>query len=146
MGGSLKLRKELMKMLRDPKNAEFKDQIYYALADMELQNGNINEGKVNLTLSAFYSTTNTRQKGMDYEKLGNMSFSERNYVTAQKYYDSCANVINDEYPNAEGIRIKVVKLADLVKAVETAYFEDSVQRIAKLSEEDRIAFIENVIV
>jgi len=146
MGGSLKLRKELMKMLRDPKNAEFKDQIYYALADMELQNGNINEGKVNLTLSAFYSTTNTRQKGMAYEKLGNMSFSERNYVTAQKYYDSCANVINDEYPNAEGIRIKVVKLADLVKAVETAYFEDSVQRIAKLSEEDRIAFIENVIV
>lgn len=146
MGGSLKLRKELMKMLRDPKNAEFKDQIYYALADMELQNGNINEGKVNLTLSAFYSTTNTRQKGMAYEKLGNMSFSERNYVTAQKYYDSCANVINDEYPNAEGIRIKVVKLADLVKAVETAYFEDSVQRIAKLSEKDRIAFIENVIV
>ncbi len=146
MGGSLKLRKELMKMLRDPKNAEFKDQIYYALADMELQNGNINEGKVNLTLSAFYSTTNTRQKGMAYEKLGNMSFSERNYVTAQKYYDSCANVINDAYPNAEGIRIKVVKLADLVKAVETAYFEDSVQRIAKLSEKDRIAFIENVIV
>lgn len=146
MGGSLKLRKELMKMLRDPKNAEFKDQIYYALADMELQNGNIEEGKVNLTLSAFYSTTNTRQKGMAYEKLGNMSFSERNYVTAQKYYDSCANVINDAYPNAEGIRIKVVKLADLVKAVETAYFEDSVQRIAQLSEKDRIAFIENVIV
>jgi hypothetical protein len=146
MGGSLKLRKELMKMLRDPKNAAFKDQIYYALADMELQNGNIEEGKVNLTLSAFYSTTNTRQKGMAYEKLGNMSFSERNYVTAQKYYDSCANVINDAYPNAEGIRIKVVKLADLVKAVETAYFEDSVQRIAQLSEKDRITFIENVIV
>ena len=146
MGGSLKLRKELMKMLRDPKNAEFKDQIYYALADMELQNGNIEGGKVNLTLSAFYSTTNTRQKGMAYEKLGNMSFSERNYVTAQKYYDSCANVINDTYPNAEGIRIKVVKLADLVKAVETAYFEDSVQRIAQLSEKDRITFIENVIV
>ena len=146
MGGSLKLRKELMKMLRDTKNAEFKDQIYYALADMELQNGNIEGGKVNLTLSAFYSTTNTRQKGMAYEKLGNMSFSERNYVTAKKYYDSCANVINDTYPNAEGIRIKVVKLADLVKAVETAYFEDSVQRIAQLSEKDRITFIENVIV
>lgn len=145
MGGSLKLRKELMKMLRDPKNAEFKDQIYYALADMELQNGNIEGGKVNLTLSAFYSTTNTRQKGMAYEKLGNMSFSERNYISAQKYYDSCANVINDEYPNVEGIRIKVVKLADLVQAVETAYFEDSVQRIAQLSEKDRVKFIENVI-
>ena len=80
MGGSAKLKKELMKMLRDPKNAEYRDQIYYALVDMEFQQGNKEGGKVNLTLCAFYSTTNTRQKGMAYEKLGNMSFNERNYI------------------------------------------------------------------
>jgi len=145
MGGSLKLQKELMKMLRDPKNAEFKDQIYYALADMELQKGNIAQAKVYLTSSAFYSTSNTRQKGMAYEKLGNLSFKERNYVHAQKYYDSCAIVITDEYPNFEGIKLKAVKLKDLVAAVETSYFEDSVQKIAKLSDKDRTKFIENVI-
>lgn len=145
MGGSAKLKKELMKMLRDPKNAEYRDQIYYALADMEFQQGNIEGGKVNLTLCAFYSTTNTRQKGMAYEKLGNMSFNERNYISAQKYYDSCATVIPVDYPNAEGIKMRVIKLADLVVAVERANFEDSVQMIAKLSEKERIKFIENVI-
>ena len=145
MGGDAKLEKELKKMLRDVKNSEFKDQIYYALADMEIQKGNVPKAKEYLTKSAFYSTTNTRQKGMAYEKLGNMSFSEKNYVSAQKYYDSCSTVINDQYPNAVGIRTKASKLSDLVKAVEMSEFEDSVQKIAKLSEKDREDFVKNVI-
>ena len=145
MGGDDKLQKELMKMLRDVKNSEFKDQIYYALADMELQKGNKAKAKEYLTSSAFYSTTNTRQKGMAYEKLGNLSFSERNYVVAQKYYDSCAHVINDQYPNAVGVKSKADNLSNLVKAVETAEFEDSVQKIAQLSSSDREKFVEDVI-
>lgn len=145
LGGDEKVRKELFKMLRDAKNAQFKDQIYYALADMEIQRSNTPKAIEYLTLSAFYSTSNKRQKGMSYEKLGNMSFASRNYVSAQKYYDSCAKVVDDTYPNVEGVRNKALKLADLVVAVETANFEDSVQRIAALSEKDRIAFVENVI-
>jgi hypothetical protein len=145
MGGDEKVKKELLKMLRDAKNSAYKDQIYYALADIELQNNNKPQAIEYLTQSAFYSVSNTRQKGMSYEKLGNMSFADRDYVKAQKYYDSCATVIADNYPNAEGVRNKALKLADLVAAVETANFEDSVQRIAQLSEEDRVKFIENVI-
>src|SRR5690606_18930672 len=118
-------------------NAEFKDQIYYALAGIELKEGNEEKGIEYLHQTAFYSTTNTRQKGMAYEQLGDMSFQKRNYVSAQKYYDSCANVIKDTYPNAEAIKNKASNLADLVVAVETATYEDSVQRIAALSEGDR---------
>lgn len=145
MGGDEKVEKELKKMLKDAKNAEFKDQIYFALADIETQKGNVPKSKEYLTLSAFYSTSNTRQKGMSYERLGNLAYSERNYVSAQKYYDSCSNVIGENYPNAEAIKNKALKLADLVVAVETAYYEDSVQRIARMSEDDRTAFIEQVI-
>lgn len=145
MGGDEKVEKELKKMLKDAKNAEFKDQIYYALADIETQKGNIPKSKEYLTLSAFYSTNNTRQKGMSYERLGNLAYTDRNYVSAQKYYDSCATVIGENYPNADVIRNKALKLADLVLAVETAYYEDSVQRIARMSEDERTAFIEGVI-
>ncbi|MFM7729122.1 MAG: hypothetical protein ACKO7B_20660, partial [Flavobacteriales bacterium] len=141
----VEIEKELKKMLRDAKNSEFKDQIYYALADIELKKNDIPKAKEYLTLSAFYSTSNARQKGMSYERLGNMAYSERNYVNAQKYYDSCAAVIGEDYPNGDAVRNKALKLADLVKAVETAYWEDSVQRIARMSEDDRVAFIEKVI-
>ena len=145
MGGDEKFRKDLMKMLKDAKNSEFKDQIYYALAEMEIQKNNKPKAKEYLTLSAFYSTSNTRQKGMAYEKLGNLSFTERNYVIAQKYYDSCVTSVNDQYPNYEGVKNKAAKLFDLVKAVETYEFEDSVQKISKLPLKEREEFVENVI-
>lgn len=144
LGGNDKLIKELNKMLKDPKNAEFKDQIYYALANIELKNNNEPQAMNYLTASAFYSTTNNRQKGMAYEKMADLKFAKRDYVPAQKYYDSCARVINDLYPNAVGIRNKASKLRDLVNAVETVQFEDSVQRIAAMSEEDQQKFLQDV--
>jgi len=145
MGGDERVKKELYKMLRDQKNAQFKDQIYYALADIALQEQARDEAKRLLTKSAFYSVSNNRQKGMAYERLGNLSFEERNYIFAQKYFDSCVAVIDDRYPNVDGVRTKAEKLADLVAAVELAAYEDSVQRIARMSEVDRIQFIEDVI-
>jgi hypothetical protein len=144
LGGSDKLVKDLNKMLKDAKNAEFKDQIYYALANIELSKGNEPKAVEYLTASAFYSTSNARQKGMAYEKLGDLSFTKRDYIPAQKYYDSCAKVINDQYPNADAIRNKAEKLSDLVIAVETAQFEDSVQRIAAMSEEQQEAYLKDV--
>lgn len=145
LGNSDKKKKDLNKMLKDAKNAEFKDQIYYALAGIELNEGNEPKGIEYLHSSAFYSTKNTRQKGMAYEKLADMSFSKRSYVSAQKYYDSCATVIKDTYPNAEGIRNKASNLADLVVAVEMAQYEDSVQMIASLGENDRKDFLKSLI-
>jgi len=70
---------------------------------------------------------------------------EKRTTYPQKYYDSCVAVLPDNYPNADGIRNKALKLADLVVAVETAHYEDSVQRIAAMSESDRTKFIEDVI-
>lgn len=145
LGSSEKKRKDLNKMLKDAKNAEFKDQIYYALAGIEFNEGDEPKGVEYLHQSAFYSTKNTRQKGMAYEKLADMSFAKRNYVSAQKYYDSCATVIKDTYPNAEAIRNKASNLSDLVVAVETANYEDSVQMIAALNENDREDFLKSLI-
>lgn len=145
MGGDGKIKKQLNKMLRDEKNSEFKDQIYYALADIALQEGNKTQGIQYLHKSTFYSTSNPRQKGKSYERLGDLSFSDKNYVGAQKYYDSCAKVIPENYPNAEGIRNKAAKLRDLVTAVETASYEDSVQRIAQLSPDEQEKFAKNLI-
>lgn len=145
MGGDGKIKKELNKMLRDEKNGEFKDQIYYALADISLQEGNKPQGIQYLHKSTFYSVTNPRQKGQSYERLGDLSFTDRDYIKAQKYYDSCAKVIPETYPNAEAIRNKALKLQDLVTAVETANYEDSVQRIARMSPDEQEKFAANVI-
>lgn len=145
VSGDTRLMADLQKMLRDAKNATFKDQIYYAMAMMELNKGNKPLAKEHLTSSAFYSNNNKRQRAQSYEKLGDLSFQEKNFVNAQKYYDSSSRFITDDYPNGDQIKSKATKLSDLVKAIELAQFEDSVQRIAGLSEKDREDFLKETI-
>jgi hypothetical protein len=137
--------KMLEKMLRDEKNAAFKDQIFYAKAQLEQSRANVAMAKVFYTMSAFYSTKNKRQKALSYEKLGDLAYNEKSYLAAQKYYDSCATSMPEGYPNGELIRSKASKLANLVAAMEIALYEDSVQRIAKMDEKTQTAFIKDVI-
>ena len=144
-GGGEKLSKDLQRMLKDAKNAQYKDQIYYALANLELNRNNRVKAKVYLTESAFYSNGNARQKAMAYEKLGDLSYGEKNYVSAQKYYDSCSRFIPEGYPNGDQIKDKAVKLSDLVDAIEIVVFEDSVQRIAKMPEKEREQFLKETL-
>ena len=145
LGNNNKLSKGLDKMLRDGKNAPYKDQIYYAKATLELNRGNDDLGKAYFTSSAFYSTSNKRQKALSYEKLGDLSFNQKAYISAQKYYDSCARFMPEAYPNGDVVKSKAMKLLDLVNSLESAQFEDSVQRIAKMPEKEQTEFLNALI-
>ncbi|UKN00430.1 tetratricopeptide repeat protein [Paracrocinitomix mangrovi] len=134
--GGQEIRDELKKMLKDPKNDEYKDQIYYALADIEMKSGNKELAMENYSLSAFYSINNNRQKGMSYLALGDIYFKDQDYLKAQKYYDSCVQVLPEEYETYEQIKGKAEGLSDLVVNYETYVFEDSVQQKAQMSPEE----------
>lgn len=136
---------DLKRMLRDSKNAAYKDQIYYSMALVELNRNEREKAVMFLSKSTFYSGQNKRQKAMSYEKLGDLSFQDKKYIHAQKYYDSCSRFMPEDYPKGDEIKNKVIKLADLVKAVEIAIYEDSVQRIAKMNERDRADFIQETL-
>lgn len=144
-GGGERLSKDLKRMLKDAKNAPFKDQVYYAMANLELNRGAKDLAVSYLTACAFYSNGNARQKAMAYEKLGDLSYADRNYVSAQKYYDSCSRFIPEGYPNGDLVKEKALKLSDLVFAIETADFEDSVERIALMPEKERENFLKKTL-
>jgi len=145
LGSSARDVRMLNKMLKDEKNASYKDQIYYAKGRLEEQNANTAMAKVYYTKSAFFSTKNQRQKAQSYERLGDLSYIEKSYLNAQKYYDSCAKVMPENYPNGELIRSKATKLSTLVASMNIATYEDSVQRIAKMDDKSQTAFIKDVI-
>lgn len=137
--------KELNKMAKEQRYLEFRDQIYYAMAKVELGRNDIAQAKSYLSRSVFYSLDNPRQKGVSYEKLGDLSFNEKNYVFAQKYYDSSSQVIPDTYINAETIRSKADNLSKLVDNIDLIAFEDSVQKIAMMDEKSREKFLKDVV-
>ena len=74
------LKKELKKLARDDKYIEFKDQIYYALAEIELQESNKPKGIEYLLLSAQSPPSNKTQKGKTYIKLADIYFANINEI------------------------------------------------------------------
>lgn len=143
--GGEELRKELAKMLRDPKNLEYKDQIYYALGEIEFKDGNVDLAKQNYGYSAFHSIKNNRQKGQSYLRLGDITFEEKDYLSAQKYYDSCVQVLPEEYEGYEKIKAKAEGLSDLVLHYETYVYEDSVQIKAQMPPDELEKYLEKTV-
>lgn len=136
-GDAEKLKKELRKMLRDKKNLEFRDQIYFAIGNISMKAGDKKQAKIDYTKSASLSSANLYQRALSCLTLAQIYFDELNYKNAQSYYDSAMVVIDDKYPNYAQISERhhsLTRLTDNIYAVER---EDSLQRIAKMDETSR---------
>ena len=144
-GDSDKLKKDLNRLLRDKKNADFKDQIYFALGNMYFKEGNRELAVENYKKSVSSSFSNQYQRALSAITLGDLYFQDLNYRGAQAYYDSAMIIIDDTYPNYDEISAKYKSLSNLVTNLMTVEREDSLQRVAQMSENERDAFINNLI-
>lgn len=140
-----KIKSILMKMVKDEKNKEYLDQIYYALANLELNGGNLEEGKNFLKLSAINSVGNQNQKSQAYLRLGNIYFSEPEYFMAFAYYDSCVKVLPREFEDYDALVDKRNSLGELVSHYKVIQTEDSLQTLARMSEEERNKILDKII-
>ncbi len=135
---------ELNKMANETKNIEYRDQIYYALGNVAESDKDKEKATVLYTKSVYYSVSNNKQKAKSYLRLAEMKIGDRDYVRAQKYYDSCVRVAPENFKNRDLIERKAKKLKDLVDAIETANLQDSLIRIAKMTPGEQDAFLAQV--
>lgn len=145
-GGSNKsIKAQLLKMLKDDKNAEYLDQIYFALADMTLREGDRPKGIEYLELSVLSSTSNNDQKSKSFLRLGKLYYADKNYIKAQRYYDSTMTVLPKEHEEYETIEQQNISLTELVDQLEIVANRDSISKLCELSEKDLLAKIEDLI-
>ena len=144
-GSSDDIIKELEKMIKDDKNIEYLDQIYFALADVYQRDGKERKAIESLKLSVKYNLNNQKQLGASYFTLGEIYFESLNYVPAQMYYDSASRVLNIDHPDYTESVMKRNSLADLVDYVQTISREDSLQALAVMGEDDRNRVIDRLI-
>jgi len=137
-----KLKKELRQMLRDRKNVEFRDQIYFAIANIYKTEGNMELAKDQYIKSAAASSQNMYQRALSCLTLADIYFLEPEYVKSQAYYDSAMVVIDEKYPDYRKIKDRHTDLSRLVENINTVAKEDSLQRIAALSESERNGLID----
>lgn len=144
-GDSKALEKRLMKMLKDAKNKEFLDQIYYALAEVALRNKDKTTAIKYLKLSVSTSVSNNYQKAISALKLADLYFEQPDYENAQAYYDSTMMFLPQTYRNYDLIKSKAEVLNELVKNIQIVKVQDSLQAMALMSPADRDMKINNII-
>lgn len=144
-GDSESIKKELNKMLKDIKNEEFRDQIYYALAELELKEDNEPLAIEYLKKSAKFSVSNKRQKGLSYLKLADIYFEQPHYINAQAYYDSTIQNLPKEHPEYFPTEDKNNSLQNLVANLKTIQLQDSLLMLSNLSEKEREKKVKEII-
>ena len=144
-GDTRGLRADLNKMIKDEKNVDYLDQIYYALAELDLNEGKKDSGIENLELSARYSKDNKKQKAKTYTRLADLYYDDKAYPKAKIYYDSSLTVIDQEHPNYELISDRRDGLTDLVNNLEIYHFQDSVLNLVNQGERAYMKAIEDLI-
>jgi tetratricopeptide (TPR) repeat protein len=145
-GNAAKLKRDLLKMVRDVKNAEYLDVIYYTLGEIYEKEKDERQAIAYYKLSVKNSIQNPKQKALSYLKLGEINFEQANYTASGGYYDSTLITLPKDYKDYAIISKRKETLETLVGYIRTIQREDSLQRIAKMNDSDRNRFIEKMIV
>ena len=144
-GDDQKIRKDLDKMLKNPKNKDFQDQIYFALGNMSMKEGKEAEAVEYFRKSAAASSLNQNQKGRSYLALADHYFEKPDYLKAGMYYDSVVYFLDQKHPDYLTIKTKSQNLNALVSQLVIIEREDSLQRVAMMTETERNNLISSII-
>lgn len=144
-GNPAEIRRELEKMLRDPKNKDFRDQIYYALAGLSMKEGNEGEALEFYRKSAAATTGNQNQRGRSYLSLADYFYDRSDYKNAGLYLDSAVQFIDQKHPRFSDLKVRSENLKELITQLVVIEREDSLQRVAALPPVERNSLIASII-
>lgn len=126
------IRNQFEKLLKDTKNAEFKDKIYYELGEFERKQGNLDEAIAAYKLAA-HAGKNRRIQGNAFLRTGEIYFdSLRKFSPAKAYYDSAVASLPKDIEGYEAISKRQKVLGDFVTYTETIQWQDSLLNLASL--------------
>lgn len=134
----------LTRLLKDRRNKDFYDQIYFSLAELARSRGDKKKTIEYLEKSVKTSTANTYQKAIALHRLAEIYFNDENYVKAQAYYDSTAAIIPADYVHFSLIQSRAEILKELIRQMQIVEEQDSLLYIASLPEKERNKFIDGI--
>lgn len=129
--------KQITNLLKDSKNTDFLDQIYFQIANSYAEENDLEKAIENYNNSISKSTKNVIQKGLSYLKLAEIYFNESDYVKSKLYYDSTLVALPNIYPDYSQIKKKAENIELLADRLSIIAKEDTLQYLAKLPENQR---------
>ena len=136
---------DLLKMAKKDKYENYQDIIYYAAAQVEIERKNYPAAQELLLKSVKASTNNPKQKSEAFLLLADLNYNTKTYIPSSNYYDST----NAGELSLEKDRQRVTErrpaLKEISSNVSAISRQDSLQRIARMTPEEREAHIKKVV-
>jgi TolA-binding protein len=126
----------LVRMAKRDKYQDYRDIIYYMAAQMELERNNIDGALTLLEKSTKYTSNDFSQRNRAFLQLAELSFAQRKYRQAYNFYDSL-KMDDPALKDPDGITKRKIILGTIAGSIEIIERQDSLQRIAGLTEDER---------
>jgi len=141
-----KIYKYFNKLLRDKKNENYLDKIYFEIGEFEYSQNKIDLAIKNYNKSLKSDESSSKQKYLNYKKLAEIYYNNfREYEVSKLYYDSAldnTNRENKEYKNLNNIR---QILSELVENLNKIQENDSLIQLSLLNKDEINNIVENYI-
>ncbi|WP_170971094.1 type IX secretion system periplasmic lipoprotein PorW/SprE [Ilyomonas limi] len=136
----------LLRMAKKDKYVLYRDIIYYAAAQVELQLGNNDEAIALLKKSIANNVDNPDQRSKSFLLLADVEYNQRKWMNAHNFYDStqAAGNLSDslEMDRLSTRQPAMASIAGYLTAVDK---EDSLQQVAAMPEAQRTAYLKKTL-
>ena len=142
---SSKLISEINKMLKDDKNNDYKDQIYFALAEIALKEEEKEQAIDHLLNATANNTGNDQQQSIAHLTLAEIYFNDAEYLSAQVHYDTAITFLSENHPDFDALSKKRESLNELVSLYNTITLNDSLYSLSEMEEDELKTIIDAII-
>lgn len=142
---SKKTERKLKRISRNENNAEYLDQIYYALGNVYMSQKDTTQAIAAYNKGIEKSQRNGVEKGILLLTLGNIYWQQEDFANAQQAYTEAIGLLDKLHNEYATITNRSEILDELVPHTNQIELQDSLQRLAAMSQEERTVAIDNII-
>ena len=137
--------KKLKRMAKNSNNKDFKDQIYTVVGNIYLNHKDTAEAIEAYKTAIEESTRGGVEKAAVLITLGDLYYSQKEYIDAHPCYQEASGILNAEHPDYKRVMKLGEALGELAVNYNTVELQDSLQHLSTLTEEEQLKIVEKII-
>ena len=144
-GQSKQMIAKLKRMAKNAKNKDYQDQVYYAIGNIWLANGDTTRAIWAYKDGVEKSTRNGIEKGVVWLHLGQLYWEREEFVKAQACYAGVLRLFDKDREDYKEVNERSRILDELLPFASAVELQDSLQDLARMDSVERMKVIKNII-
>lgn len=144
-GNAKRMISRLKRMAASDNNKDYLDQVYYAIGNIYMAQKDTLQAIEAYEKGVKKTTRSGIEKGVLLLILGNIYWEREKYADAQRCYGEAIGLLDKDRSDYKQLSYRSKVLDELAPHTSAVELQDSLQRLAKMSEEERLKVIDKLI-